>query len=153
MLGPNHPEVGRPLKNLAEVYRAQGRYTEAEPLYKRSLVIRETALGPEHLEVGSALSNLGLLYDTQGRYAEADPLHKRSLYILEKVLGPNHPDVATSLNNLALLPRKAGTLRGGRALVQAQPRDLREVAWPRAPSRGSVTRQLGPPLHQPGALR
>jgi len=31
-----------------EFYRVQGRYAEAEPLYKRALAIYEKALGPEH---------------------------------------------------------------------------------------------------------
>ena len=36
------------LNNLAGLYHAQGKYGEAEPLYKRSLAIREKILGPEH---------------------------------------------------------------------------------------------------------
>ena len=40
-LGANHPDVGQTLNNLAIVYRAQGKYTEAEGLYKRALAIRE----------------------------------------------------------------------------------------------------------------
>src|SRR5262245_24479661 len=46
-LGPEHPDVGASLNNLAELYRVQGRYAEAEPLQRRSLAIREKALGPE----------------------------------------------------------------------------------------------------------
>ncbi len=38
----------RPLGNLAEFYRAQGRYAEAEPHDQRALPIREKALRPEH---------------------------------------------------------------------------------------------------------
>src|SRR5262249_44602667 len=34
--GPNHPQVAKSLNNLALLYRAQGRYAEAEPLFKRS---------------------------------------------------------------------------------------------------------------------
>ena len=96
------------LNNLAVLYRAQGRYAEAEPLYKRSLAIDEKALGPEHPDVGTALNNLAGLYQAQGRYAEAEPLVQRSLAIREKALGPEHPDVATSLNNLAALYRDQG---------------------------------------------
>ncbi len=33
------------LNNLAELYRAQGKYEQAEPLYQRALAIRE---GPIH---------------------------------------------------------------------------------------------------------
>ena len=73
----------------------QGRYAEAEPLYKRALAIREKALGPDHPDVAKALNNLAVLYQKQGRYAEAEPLYKRALAIREKALGPDHPDVAT----------------------------------------------------------
>ena len=44
-LGSDHPDVGTSLNNLAALYQAQGRYSEAEPLYKRSLTIYEKALG------------------------------------------------------------------------------------------------------------
>jgi tetratricopeptide (TPR) repeat protein len=40
-----HPDVTITLSTLAEVYFAQGRYTEAEPLYQRALRIDEKALG------------------------------------------------------------------------------------------------------------
>ncbi len=40
-------EVAYPLLNLAILYYEQGKYAEAEPLYQRSLRIREQTLGPE----------------------------------------------------------------------------------------------------------
>jgi tetratricopeptide (TPR) repeat protein len=43
VLGPDHSNVGTALNNLAGLYQAQGRYAEAEPLYRRSLAIREKA--------------------------------------------------------------------------------------------------------------
>ncbi|MCZ6847192.1 MAG: tetratricopeptide repeat protein, partial [Alphaproteobacteria bacterium] len=36
--------------SLAALYQVQGRYAEAEPLYKRALAIYEKALGPEKTE-------------------------------------------------------------------------------------------------------
>ena len=83
------------LNNLAGSIRSQGRYADAEPLFKRSLAIREKALGPDHPDVAQSLNNLAELYQAQGRYADAEPLYKRSLAIREKALGPDHPDVAT----------------------------------------------------------
>ncbi len=47
----------------------QGHYAEAEPLYKRSLAIREKALGPEHPAVATSLNNLAGFYLYQGRHA------------------------------------------------------------------------------------
>ena len=91
------------LDDQADALYEKGRYAEAEPLYKRSLAIREKALGPDHPDVAASLNNLALLYDQQGRHVDAEPLYKKALAIWEKALGPDHPDVATALNNLALL--------------------------------------------------
>ena len=33
-LGPDHPDVASGLNNLAELYRSEKKYAEAEPLYK-----------------------------------------------------------------------------------------------------------------------
>src|SRR5262245_2253737 len=84
-------------KQAVELYR-QGKYAEAEQLYKSSLTIREATLGPDHPEVGTTLNNLAALYRAQGRYAEAEPLYQRSLTIREATLGPDHPEVGTTLN-------------------------------------------------------
>ncbi|HEY4932936.1 MAG TPA: tetratricopeptide repeat protein [Terriglobales bacterium] len=96
------------LNNLALALDAQAKYSEAEPLYKRSLAIEEKALGPDHPEVAIRLNNLGLLYYDQGKYSAAELLYKRSLAIREKSLGPDHPSVATQLNNLGLLYKTQG---------------------------------------------
>ena len=85
------------------LYYRQGRYAEAEPLYTRSLAIREKALGAEHPDFGQSLNNLAGLYVRQGRYAEAEPLQRRGLAIREKALGAEHPSVANSVSDLALL--------------------------------------------------
>ena len=90
------------------LYKSQGRYEAAEPLYQRALAIREKVLGPDHPSVATSLDNLALLYKSQGRYETAEPLYKRALAVFEKALGPDHPDVATSLENYAALLRKTG---------------------------------------------
>ena len=45
-----------------DLYREQGKYAEAEPLYQRALRIREQQLGPEHPDVASPLNGLAILY-------------------------------------------------------------------------------------------
>ena len=47
-VGPEHPGVALSLNNLAALYDVQGRYAEAEPLYKRSLagIVRVNWLEP-----------------------------------------------------------------------------------------------------------
>ncbi|NEQ86641.1 MAG: CHAT domain-containing protein, partial [Moorea sp. SIO2I5] len=85
------------------LYFSQGRYGEAEPLYRQALALRKKLLGQDHPDVATSLNNLALLYLSQGRYGEAEPLYRQALALTKKLLGQDHPDVATSLNNLAVL--------------------------------------------------
>ena len=48
------------LNNLANVYQAQRRYAEAEPLYRRALAIQEQALGPDDPAVSYTLHNIAV---------------------------------------------------------------------------------------------
>ena len=85
------------------MYWRQGKYSEAEGLFKRALAIREKVLGAHHGDVGQSLNNLANVYRDQGKYTEAGALFKRALTIREKALGANHSDVGQTLNNLALV--------------------------------------------------
>ena len=44
-LGPEDITTAAVMNSLAELYYAMGRYAEAEPLYRRSLEVREKQLG------------------------------------------------------------------------------------------------------------
>jgi tetratricopeptide (TPR) repeat protein len=89
--------------NQAHRYFSQGKYEQAEPLFKQALAIREQRLGVDHPDTATALDNLALLYYTQGKYGQAEPLFKQALAIREQRLGVDHPDTAESLNSLASL--------------------------------------------------
>jgi tetratricopeptide (TPR) repeat protein len=80
-----------------------GRYSEADPLYQRSLAIIEKALGKDHPFMATSLNNLALLYQAQGKYDQAELLYQRSLAIDEKALGKDHPKTKTVKNNLKKL--------------------------------------------------
>jgi len=101
-------ETASLLNMLGELYRIQGRYSEAEPLLKRSLEMREKKFGTDDLKIAESLNNLAVLYNNLQRYDEAESLLKRSLSIVENTLGPDHPSVAKSLNNLASVYRVLG---------------------------------------------
>ena len=66
------------LNNLAALYQAQGKYAEAEPLFRQSLAIVEKALGPEHPNVATALDNYAKLLRKTNRNAEAAKLEARA---------------------------------------------------------------------------
>ncbi|XGV97029.1 MAG: tetratricopeptide repeat protein [Leptolyngbya sp. BL-A-14] len=111
-------DVAVDLAWLAALYTAQGRYTQAEPLYTRARTIYEHQLGADHPDVAKSLNNLANLYRAQGRYEEAEPLYVQALKIGEQQLGSDHPDVATRLNNLANLYRAQGRYREAEPLFQ-----------------------------------
>lgn len=107
-LGPQDPRRAAILSNLAELYRIQGRYAEAEDFNERALAIWQKNLGnTDDPNVAQALNSLALTYGAQGKSSQAEPLFKRSLAIREKVLGPEHPTVAESLENYGALLRKS----------------------------------------------
>ncbi|MCW5206486.1 tetratricopeptide repeat protein, partial [Desulfobulbus sp. F5] len=93
-LGKEHPHVAAALNNMAGLYRAQGKYAEAEPLLHRSLQIREDKLGKDHADVASTLRTLANLYRDQGRYAEAEPLFQRALSIMQAKLPAGHSRIS-----------------------------------------------------------
>ena len=70
-IAPTEIDIAYSLNKQGNLYSDQGRYAEAESLYKRSLAIREKAFGPEHPLVATSLNNLASLYRNQGRFEEA----------------------------------------------------------------------------------
>ena len=93
-------------------------YSQAEPLLRDALAIREKALGPEHSLTAESLDGLAALLGTLGDIAGARPLYERALAIREKALGPEHPDTAQSHNNLAALLGNLGDIAGARPLFE-----------------------------------
>ena len=141
--GSDHPYVATTLNNLAEIYRNQGNYAEAELVLQRSLAINEKALGPDHPDVATSLNNLAELYRNQGRYADAEPLYKRSLAIREKALGPDHPDVAMALNNLAVLYEDQGRYADAEPLYKRSLAIREKALGPDHPDVATVAEQPG----------
>jgi len=72
------------LNNLALLYAQQGKYAEAEPLFKRALAIDEKALGPEHPDVAAIAERLALVLRKLGRKSEAKVYEKQAARIRAK---------------------------------------------------------------------
>jgi len=56
----------------------QGKYAEAEPLYKQAIAISVKSLGWKHPQVKTGIENLAALYRETDREAEAEKLEKRA---------------------------------------------------------------------------
>lgn len=65
------------LNGLAGSLQDQGKYADAEPIYKRALQLHEQLSGVESTGVAATLQDLAAPYKAQGKYAEAEPLYKR----------------------------------------------------------------------------
>ncbi|MDA0268483.1 MAG: CHAT domain-containing protein [Cyanobacteria bacterium] len=100
--------IANALNDLALLYRVQGRYQDAEPLYLEAVDRMQNQLGDGDPLLATLFNNLAALYGSQGRYNEAEPLYLQSLEIDREQLGDRHPSVAASLNNLGWLYRNQG---------------------------------------------
>uniref|UniRef100_A0A7S4RXZ9 Kinesin light chain n=1 Tax=Ditylum brightwellii TaxID=49249 RepID=A0A7S4RXZ9_9STRA len=84
----------------------QGRYGEAEELFRPFLEVIKSALGEAHPHTLGTMSNLAAAVRGQGRYEEAEELFRQCLEAKKSALGEAHPDTLATMNNLAI---KAGT--------------------------------------------
>ena len=84
LLPKDHAYAAASLNNLAALCDAQGRYAEAEPLYKRSLAIWERVLGAEHPNVATSLENYPPLLRKTGRDSGAKHSEARAAAIRKK---------------------------------------------------------------------
>jgi tetratricopeptide (TPR) repeat protein len=117
--GEEDADVATSLNNLAGLLETQGKYDEAELLYRQSLPISRKVcaihhvaswrdhsckvLGEEHPAVAALLNNLAKLLRVRGKYDEAEPLYRQAIGVWRTALGEEHPLVAMGLNNLAVL--------------------------------------------------
>ena len=123
-LGPDHPSLVPVLTSLASLYRGQGRFDEAEALFKRALAIDEKRDGADSEAAAADAVHLAELYHAQHRCTEAAPYYDRFLTFIEKTAGPKHPDYPNALaqylqcvkasgNKQALKAAKARAKRAG----------------------------------------
>jgi hypothetical protein len=106
VLGPRHPDTLTSHNNLAALYQAQGRYGEAEPLYREALQVSCEVLGPRHPQTLSTQLNIVALLVNQGRRGEA-----------VRTLGQMEPNLLGWIGQ-ELYSTEAGTVR--RHLVSSQ---------------------------------
>ena len=91
------------LNNLAALYQDQGRYADAEPLYKRSLAIREKALGPDHPDVATVAEQSGCAVPSSRSLCRCRAAVQAVIGDTGKGTRSRSSRCRTSLNNLAEL--------------------------------------------------
>jgi tetratricopeptide (TPR) repeat protein len=83
-LGSDDPHYATSLNNLSSVYKTEGRFADAEPLYRRSLEIYEKAWGPESPDLAGSLENYAALLRQTSHMDEASKLEARAKAIRDR---------------------------------------------------------------------
>jgi CHAT domain-containing protein len=104
------PDDENPLRWLARLYLAEGRYADALQLQLRVLQASEKAASEGDPLLATARDDLALIYQNLGRNSEADALYKSALAADERSLGPMHANVVEVLTHLASLKLAEGQL-------------------------------------------
>jgi tetratricopeptide (TPR) repeat protein len=98
--GSNSIEIANRARNVADIYRLQGRYAEAEPLYQKTLALSEK----DNNELCQYLLASADFYRAWKKFDQAEPLASRALAIREKAEGiDTQLDIAVCLDSLAAI--------------------------------------------------
>src|SRR4051812_24461383 len=97
------PILGRNLIDMAEVYRTEGKYGQAQPLYEEALQVNAKRFGADSAEVAEVLDRHAELYKILNDYAHAEPMLQRALEIRKKKLPPDSVELAQAENDLGEL--------------------------------------------------
>jgi tetratricopeptide (TPR) repeat protein len=84
--GEEHKELASALDLLGQVLDDQNKSAEAEPLFKRSLAIRQKILASDDPDLAASLGDLAEHYRRLGRAVDAEPLLKQASEIQDKGL-------------------------------------------------------------------
>lgn len=109
----NKPSAALPnmiidLDNLAFIYGAQGKFTQAGKLFETVLAIAEQVVGRDHIIVSQALRNLAENKRARGRYDEVGPLLARAAEIEAKTDDDIPTNWAAKLGLIAPEPQAVG---------------------------------------------
>jgi eukaryotic-like serine/threonine-protein kinase len=121
LLGENNPDTLDSLRDLAVVYRSEGKAAQAESLLTRVLESQRRVLGEDNSDTLESEYDLGLLYDDQEKYAQAEPLLIKALDGQRHNLGERNPSTALTMNQLAELYKGEGKY------AQAEPLNTRAL--------------------------
>ncbi len=81
-LGPDHPDSAWTVLSLAHIYTVQGKYLEAEPLYKRSLRLSSGLAHPKNF--GTQLEKEAFILRIRNRTTQAAVLEAKAKALKEK---------------------------------------------------------------------
>ena len=117
--GAADPHVAAAKNNLAELYRLQRRYEEAEALYAEAAAALERHYGASHPASGVATHNLAGCRLARGDAKGAYDAYAAAARKKRAALGPHHPDYAATLFHAAEAKRACGDGAGAATLLES----------------------------------
>ena len=161
------------LSNLGRVFDLQGKYADAEAVYRRSLDVRERVLGRDHPDVATVLNNLAKVLQelgkdqqlsvsearararvgaTVGAATEIESMYRRALAIQDKALGREHPSTALTLNNLGGLLALRGDFGQAEQMQRSALGTMEKVFGEQHPDTAAVLTSLSLALDRQGKI-
>jgi tetratricopeptide (TPR) repeat protein len=114
---PKDARLPRTLFDLAQGYRAEGKYGDALALYERTLQIYESLYGDQSEELAQTLDGEAELYKALGDYGHAEPLLLNSLQMRKKLLPADSSDMGQTENDLGELYTLTGAYHKAEPLL------------------------------------
>jgi hypothetical protein len=116
-LGLEHPAAFVASIDLAMKYQIQGRWTEAEELQKRIIMISGKLFGAKHTTFTSK-ANLVPIYRALGRDKEAYNLSTKLVKEMKITLGEQHPSTLSTTNHLLAMMANSSKLEKAVILLE-----------------------------------
>ncbi|CAN5632702.1 hypothetical protein BH09PLA1_BH09PLA1_06380 [soil metagenome] len=110
VLGDDHPDTLQSIGDMGYLLQAQGKLSEAEPLYREALERYRRVLGDDHPGTLISISNMGALLQAEGKLSEAEPVLREALERSRRVLGHDRLGTLDSINNMGSLLQEQGKL-------------------------------------------
>jgi serine/threonine protein kinase len=106
LFGNDHPQVASDLANLASSRLTQGKFAEAEPMYRESQQIFQNWYGPDHPDTTTVTSLLARTLMPEGKDSEAEPILRAALAVEQKAYGGSDARIAFTLDALGKIELK-----------------------------------------------
>ncbi|MBI5724928.1 MAG: tetratricopeptide repeat protein [Planctomycetes bacterium] len=94
----------------ASLKRLEGKYEQAEELFREVLETHRRLLGVDHPETLRTINSLSQAMFDQGKYDQAEKLIRAVLDVRRRMFNSEHPDTLESMSQLAVLLRNAGRI-------------------------------------------
>jgi len=118
--GGKHPDTLAAMSELAMVYHASKRMSEAEGLIREVIHQRMQSLGEEHAYTLWAINELSKIYTDSGRPERALEMLDEMIPIVVRTLGEQHVGMTMTKFNLARAYNALGRWKDGETVLRKQ---------------------------------